>query len=615
VQPLDTFRAAWILFVFFLVFFFFPHLFPRRRSSPAVLRVAGNFARALLVVTTASWCLTSLKVFNTTTVVLLFLGGIMIAWVRKRAGTSRNWLAVLQEAAIGIVCLIEGRAISRPTGARVSADHIEGSPWSRALHGKELLTAVFAVVLITSGALHFAHPLRELRLDQPEQYEVLLRGRELMLNLHAHQRPLVFPSVIATIAFISSADAMQVTRFLSPVLELFIVLAAGLLIRAGTRGAVAAIAAIYCLGTAAFQPAGNEAAVPISTMEKLEGVFRISLTRTRASPEFEIGLLCLLLTLAFLADWHGDSGGWDSLVNAACCLLVVGVVSQFLLLVCVVAAGAVLLWPVMGVMVFVLTSYGLAAYATLSGNLGVPSEVRLTLPLAAALGVGCLLGLIETKLVAPLGKAAGGLLLLACVAMAILWSRPHQLPGQCLEYENAAYETQVIADRFPRQRWAVVAPTEQLAETLGLGGYEDLAEFVEKYQDQASSPDFHIPDAPEDLFVYVEKRPFQFFSREPEIVPLGVLADTTYRSYRSPAGRASLESAALRLCESYRQSHDDADVFFEDEDFRIYHIHRQRAPDTERGDATPSDRTYRAFCVAICSWLKSAVSNFSSFRP
>lgn len=583
-QPLDTFRAAWILFIFVLAFFFFPaYLFSRQESSAPVLRVAGNFARALLMVTIASLLLASLKMLNTTTVIVLFLGAILTAWVRKRARASRSWLTWLQEATIRIVRTIEGRAIVRPREAFVSAGRPEESAWSRALKGRGLLAAAFAVVLITTAVLYFALPLRELRLDQPEQYEVLLRGRELMLNLHAHERPLVFPSVIATTAFLSSVDPMQVTHYLSPMLEFFIVLAAGLVIRVCTRGAVAAIVVIYCLGTAALQPLGSEAAVPISTTEKLESIFRLSLTKTRASPEFEIGLLCLLLALAFLAEWNKDSGGWDSLVDAACCLLLVGFVSQFLLLVCLMAAGVVLLRPVMGVVVFVLMSYGLAAHATLSGSLAVPSEVRLALPLAAVLVVGCLLGLTETKLIAPRGKAAEGLLVLACVASAILWFRPHPVAGRYLEYEKAAWVTQVIADRFPRQRWAVVAPTEQLAETLGLGGYEDLAEFVEKYQDQAWNPEFHIPDAPEDLFIYVEKRPFQFFSREPEIVPLGVLADRTYRSYRSPAGRASLESAALQLCEHYLQSHGEAEVFFEDEDLRIYHVHRQPLPKTTAG--------------------------------
>jgi hypothetical protein len=584
-QPLDTFRAVWILFITLGLFLFFPaYLFSGRQNSAPVLAVAGNFARALLMVTMVGLLLASLRILNTTTVILLFFGAVAIVWVRKRAEASQNWLTALQETTIGVVRLIEGRAIVYPASGGVPADQPKESSWSRLFQDRELLVTAFAVVLITIAALYFAHPLQELRLDQPAQYEVLLRGRELMLNLHAHARPLVVPSVIATIAFLSSMDPMQVTRFLSPMVALLIVLAAGLVIRACTRGVVAAIAAIYCLGTAALQPVGSEVGVPVSTAEKLEGVLRISLTRNTGSLEFGIGVVCLLLTLAFLADWQKNSRGWDSLIDAGCCLLLVGIVSQILLLVCLMAAGAVLLRPALGILLLVVTAYGLAAYAVLTGNLQVPVEGQLTLPLAAVLAIGCLLGLIETKLIAPMGTTAGHLLLLACVAVAILWFRPQPLAARYLEYDKAASETQLIAGHFPRQRWAVVAPTEQLAETLGLGGYEDLAEFVEKYQDQASDPEFHIPDAPEDLFVYVEKQPFQFFSREPEIVPIGVLADSTYRSYRSPAGRASLESAALRLCESYRKTHSDADVFFEDEALRIYHVHRQLPPKTATGD-------------------------------
>jgi hypothetical protein len=575
-QLLDTLRAVWILFVFASVFFIFPeYLSERGNDSPLALRVVGNFARTLLVVTLAGLLLTSLKILNTTTVVLLLVGALAIAWLRKRAKTSGHWLAALQDFAIGIVRLFERQPTSGSSRGPVSPREPKSTSWWAALQGREILVAAFAVVAITTGVLYFARPLQELRLDRPEQYQVLLRCRELMLNLHAHDRPLIFPSIIATTSIVNSMDPMQVTRFISPVFELFVVLAAGLLIYVSTRGKVAAIVTIYCFGTAAFQVAGNEAVVPVSTAEKLESVLRMSLARNTGSLEFGIGVLCLLLALAFLADWQQNSRGWDSLIDAGCCLLLVGIVSQVLLLVCLMAAGAVLLRPALGLIILVLMAYGLAAYAVLTGNLQIPIEGQLTLPLAAVLAVGCFLGFIETKLIAPMGNTAEQLLLLGCVAVAILWFRPQPLAGRYLEYDKAASETQLIAGHFPRQRWAVVAPTEQLAETLGLGGYEDLAEFVEKYQDQASDPEFHIPDAPEDLFVYVEKRPFQFFSREPELVPIGVLADSTYRSYRSPAGRASLESAALRLCEGYRKTHSDADVFFEDEALLIYHVRRQ----------------------------------------
>jgi len=164
----------------------------------------------------------------------------------------------------------------------------------------------------------------------------------------------------------------------------------------------------------------------------------------------------------------------------------------------------------------------------------------------------------------------------------MIWLRPQGLVGRYVEYESAARATQEIASRFPRQTWVVVAPVEQLAETLGLGAYEDLAEFVEKYQSWVPSPDFHFEEEQQDLFIYVEKRPFQIFAHEPEIVSFSVLTDPTYRNYRSPGGRASLEAAALRLCENYRQSHPDVDVFVENEDLRIYHVHQQWTSDSKR---------------------------------
>jgi hypothetical protein len=269
-QMLDLIRAAWILLVFVLAFFLFPgYAFSGRASSTITLRVAGNFIRMLLLATIAATLLASVKIFNTTTVVSLLLGTILITWLRKRAKTSRSWITALQETVIGAIRLVEERAIFRPLDAPVSSQQPTMKWWQKLLHGREALAAAFAVVVIVTGVLQFAHPLRELRLDRPEQYEVLLRGRELMLNLHVYQRPLVFPSMLATVSFLSSTDPMQVMRFLCPVLQIFVVLAGGLLIRECTHGAVAAVAGVYLLGTSALHPTIADTQVPLSTMEKL----------------------------------------------------------------------------------------------------------------------------------------------------------------------------------------------------------------------------------------------------------------------------------------------------------------------------------------------------------
>ena len=588
---LDALKALWILGVFLLAFFWLPaHLFSGRPNLPGLMRIAGNWARTVLCVTILVFLLCGLRVFGVITVVLFFLGAIAIGWFRKVGGMSRGLWTSLEATTINIMRRVESGSFRlfllarksmstsgrRSWGSRVNA-------WLRLLEGKELLGACFVVVLGTTVVLRTEHAVRELRFDQPEQYSALLRARELMLNMHPVGRPFVFPAMIATTSLLSGADSTEVTRFLAPAIGLLVVLALGLLIQVCARVSVACVAAMYCLGAVAFPPAGNQTRVAMSAMEKMESVFTGSPAIIRARPEFAFGLLFLLLALAFLADWHRNRRGWDSLLDFTCCLLLTGIVSQVFLVVLVIAAGVLLLRPMAGLLVFVMLCYGWIACADLTAVTVIPDEMRTLLPVAAAILVGCLLAFLEAQLAARKGRRAEAVLVAACLSVAVIWFRPQRLSGRCLEYEAAARATQEIASTFPRQSWVVAAPVEQLAETFGLGGHEDLAGFVEKYRTQVARPEFRFPDAREDLFIYVEKRPFQIFSREPETVSFSVLTDPTYRNYRSPGGRASLESAALELCENYRQYHSNANVFFENEVLRIYHVHRQQAPDSQTG--------------------------------
>ena len=588
---LDALKAFWILGVFISVFFWLPaRLSPGRPNSPRVIRIAGNWARTVVCVTILVLLLGALKVVGAITVVLLFGGAIAVSWFRNSARTPGNLLTILQATTISAIRQVESRSFGLPLLRRKRPPSSARLPWGlrvnrwlNVLEGRELMGACLIVVLGTAVVLRAEHALRELRFDQPEQYPALLRARELMLNIHPAGRPFVFPAVIAVTSLLSSTDPMQVTRFLTPVVVLFVVGAAGLLIQVCTRAGAASIAAIYCAGATVFPPVRDQTGAAISAMEKIESVFRGSPAAIRARPEFACGLLFLLLALVFLADWHRNSRSWNSLLDFACCLLLTGVVSQILLFVLVMAAGVLLLRPMAGLLAFVVLCYGLAAYVTLSTGSTISDEIRTILPIAAAMLVGCFLSLIESQSVARAGRRAEPVLLATLLCVAVIWLRPQRLLGQCLEYEAAARATQEIAYKFPRQTWVVAAPVEQLAETFGLGAHEDLAGFVEKYRSQVSSPEFRFQGAREDLFIYVEKRPFQIFSREPETVSFSVLTDPTYRNYRSPGGRASLEAAALQLCETYRQYHSNADVFFENETLRIYHIHQQQASDIKTG--------------------------------
>jgi hypothetical protein len=587
---LDTLKGFWIVGVFLSSFLWLPtRLFLRKPNSPRIIRIAGNWARIVLCVTILVFLLSSLRVLGAVTAVFFLLAAIAVSWFRECAGTPRHLLTNLQATTINIIHQLETQSfglfrLSRQRLPRSAGptSKLRVASWLKVLQGRELLAACFVMVLGITVVLNTEHAVRELRFDQPEQYSALLRARELMLNLHPIGRPFVFPAIIAVTSLLSSTDPAQVTRFLTPAIALLVVLATGLLIQVCARVRVGCVVAIYCLGAAVFPTARNQTGVASSAMAKIESVFSGFPTTTRGRPEFALGLLFLLLALVFLADWYRNARSWDSLLDFTCSLLLTGIVSRALLIVLVMAAGVLLLRPMAGLLAFVMICYGLVAGATFSTGITIPDDIRTILPVAAAILVGCFVSFVEAGLVAR-ARRIESVLLAACLCLAVIWFRPQRLLGRCLEYEAAARATQEIAYGFPRQTWVVAAPVEQLAETFGLGGHEDLAGFVEKYRNQVSSREFAFQDARQDLFIYVEKKPFQIFSSEPETASFAVLTDATYRNYRSPGGRASLEAAALQLCESYRQYHSNSDIFFENEVLRIYHIHRRQASDTNTG--------------------------------
>src|SRR2546429_694662 len=88
---LDAVKAFWILGIFLCMFFWLPtRLFSGRPNFSAVICMAGNWARMVLCVTIFVFLLSGLKVFGAITVVLLFLGAIIVSWFRKRTGMSRR---------------------------------------------------------------------------------------------------------------------------------------------------------------------------------------------------------------------------------------------------------------------------------------------------------------------------------------------------------------------------------------------------------------------------------------------------------------------------------------------------------------------------------------------
>ncbi len=581
-MPMDALKAGWILTTFLLVFLWFPtRLFSGRVQETIFLGLAGNWVRMLLLNVILIFILSRLRILTAIMVGFLLTVGFVLAWLQKH-----DWkIGSLADSFKGIILQVLRKVETRSVGLGLFGLHSRSNSnpaardganrWSIVLQENGLPMAAILVVVTITGVLRFANAWQELRLERVEQYGYLLQARELLLNLSTVGRPFVYPSLITTTSLLSAIDPMQVTRFLSPLMGILLVLALGLFLQGCLRVSLASIVAMYCLGAAAFPPAAEQIPVATSTVQKLGGLFALSSPATmRGGTEFELGVVLVLLGLTFLAEWSRNPHR-DLLVDAACCVLLAGLVSLFLLQLLAIMAVVLLLRPRLAPAVFALLCYGLAAYALLSSGAGITNEIFLILPVVAAIAVGSLLAAIAITFRLGLWKNAQPALLLGCLFLAIFWFTPHGLMSQPLEYEAAARQTQEIAHKFSPQKWVIVAPIEQFPETLGFGGYEDLATFVGKYKDRVSSPEFHFQGIPQDLFIYVETRPFQMFSQEPLSVSFAVLTDATYRNYRSPAGRASMEYDAWRLCENYRQYHSDMEVYFQNDHLLIYRIHSE----------------------------------------
>jgi len=580
----DTLRALWIVVSFLAIFFWFPsRLSSQSHNRGWVLSMAGGWVRMALCATAAVVLLPMLKVLTAITVIFLLTAAFVVTWLGRHKWRFQKGLASLQRQVLAGVRGLENRFLGLRLVARGRRGHQETFPkahrwykWAESLKDKEFLVAGLLAVGGLTGLLYWGDALRELRFSWPDQYVVLLHARESMLNMIPGGGPIVFPALLAITSLISGSDPLQTTRFLCPLVACLAVLCLGLLVRKCSPGAAPSLIAMYCFGGAAFPSAGGVPVAETTGIEKLYTIFwNNSLAATRAPTEFQLGLIFLFLGLVFLADWCRNRRR-DSLIDLIGCLVLVGLISQFLLLVFVILGAAFLVRAAILLPSFLLLGCGLAIAAVLWPQ-PFTDEASLLLPSAIAAGVGWLVAatlmLLRLATLAP-GEPA---VLVAFSLVAVFWLPPHRPVKQPLEYESVVRETQELAERFPRQTWLLVAPVEQLPETLGLGGYKDLAGFVEEYQARVEVPEFRFPESQEDLFIFVEKMPFQIFSREPSFVSFPVLTDITYRNYRSPAGRASLESAAMQLCESYRRHHSDADIYFEDDTLRIYHIHQQPA--------------------------------------
>ena len=573
-DALVAFRV-WVCTI--LLFVWLPsRVFGQAAERNVVLRAGARFARMLLLTIGTVVTFAALHILNWFTLMLFCVVLLSVGWIHSFKGkipANELWNQFLQFTGKW-ENIWKGKRWKHPFRWYREWEWYEfpGRDSDHSSWDYRILPVAVAGIVAAIIVVHLWWPLQQLRFPGEQGYAVLFRVRELMLDLHPIARPLVMPALLATISSLSSVNSMEVTRFVSPLLAILLALTGGIAVASCFRSNWSGLLAALILG--AYGIAG-----PASVLAKADGgtwarglgdSLNSALVERYAMSDNQLGAVFLFLAIAFVAEWYFESR--TSLRDAGCCLVLLTIASPTLLLPAAVMGLAVFVGPCVAVltMSLVWTALGMLPILFPRGVAAQFPSPRL-LDVAVTLTIACVFALCE-KLVQRLSNSRMSLAMAAVGVALLLLCMPPQLPQpKFLEYDAAARQMLRIERSYPRQHWVAIAPLEQFSQSFGLGKYEDLGEFVGHFQDDPQRRDCQYgADIP--VLVFVEKRPFRTFEYEPPSVPFATLVDPTYRNYRSPAGRASLEWTALRLCEAYKQSHPDASIFYEDDDLRIYNF-------------------------------------------
>jgi hypothetical protein len=600
----DLLLAAWLTGIAaMLILVAAPWLFALGQTD-RMLRAVDALGFLTLLTVLAVSALSYGHMLNWFTLAVGCLTAPMVRWLHYHGwAVERAVRETARHAAIGSAHVLESGAVVTRIGdairarrdvivdrARRAAGDFANPSWSTLI----VISIISAAAAITLY-LRYAPVLGEMRLGSPDAYGVLLQARQAMHNQPPGPLTPVTAALVAALSLATSINPLHVARLLGPAIGVGTVCAAAMLTYRLTRSAPAAAAVLWILGGCTFALTAD---VPSEVGPAW--ILDRTLARHWTANDGTTALMFLLLAGIGVANFPAHKTVRIAAGGSAACLCVVALASPALLLLAIPAALAALLPQRFRYFAIGAVWTAISVAAARDGA----SDLAFTLPVAVVFLVTATFALAARSLgrlaraipksgaptrafrrssrrpereskgaLSALGWEAAAVLTLVLITLAML---PHSAGALYLEHEIAAAKTLEIASAFPRRRWLIVAPIEQLAQTYGRGWFEDPASFVAKNAPRAGDPTFAFNVAVDDLFVFVEHRPFKTFESEAVHVPFPTLADPSYRQYRSLAGRASLQAQLQTLCQAYMRTHADASIYYDDAQITIYRFHIAR---------------------------------------
>jgi hypothetical protein len=208
-----------------------------------------------------------------------------------------------------------------------------------------------------------------------------------------------------------------------------------------------------------------------------------------------------------------------------------------------------------------------AATAFLIHSQFTPLLAGTILCVSAAIVFSAAAGFLPRILTAPAALAS------ILLGGALLIGAEEPPPPGPYQYESAARSAYRIGREYPRNKWMIVSPAQELASTYGRGWHVQVSEFVRDHTpEMVAQPDFRFRYPVEHLFIFIEKEPLRQSARGSAMA-----ADDYSFRYFTQTGRTSLQFLTAQIMAAYCSSHDDAQPYFEDDQFVVYRVSLTRS--------------------------------------
>ena len=162
---------------------------------------------------------------------------------------------------------------------------------------------------------------------------------------------------------------------------------------------------------------------------------------------------------------------------------------------------------------------------------------------------------------------AESLTVLALLAMLVVQTRLEPILPYKMEWESGVEQYVRISETFRPKTWMIVSQNEGYALVLGNGYHLYLGQLLEMY-DPILPPltrrgwTLTDPNIPHDIFIYQEKNVFEV-SRE----------NVIYAELEAEYQKRKKENIEFQTwIDTYEAKHGDVEIYYEDENLRIYHI-------------------------------------------